>query len=529
MQDHVGILIDNLWGLIHTLMAMTGSIEIINGRIWTADPSQPWAESVTIRDGRVEAINKPCGSESVVDAGGRTITPGLIDAHVHLLEAGQSLNQLDLGTVDSRESFETAIAARHAELAPDRWLIGRGWSNENWPGAENPDKAWLAAAGDRPTVCTRMDIHAVLVNDAVLRMCDLSAQPVGGRIVRDSDTGEPTGLMVEAAAWSLINPLIPQDDPGLKQQAVLDAQDKCLRFGVTAVRSMEYLRDLESVYLPMRDKLKVHCQVTVLDRDWPMSFDAGRNFPNDDNLAVLGYKAFVDGTLGSRTARMLREYDDDPGNRGIFVELAARGQLDDWARGVAAAGLAPAIHAIGDEGARVALDVIDLLDDDCRASLEHAQQLDALEIPRCGGRIVSMQPLHKADDARYVERRLGADRLSGTFAFRRLLETGAILAFGSDWPVVTCDPMEGIRAAVTGLTLDGEVFGADQNITVEQALHAYTRDAAYSIGLDDAGILRPGAFGDLVMFDRDPFEADWVDRPPTIMITVVGGERDEGH
>src|SRR5690606_36232719 len=169
---------------------------------------------------------------------------------------------------------------------------------------------------------------------------------------------------------------------------------------------------------------------------------------------------------------------------------------------VTAAGLSPAMHAIGDEAARAALDAIDTLDDAVcqrtRPRIEHAQQLDAADIGRVSGRIASMQPLHRADDGRYAARRVGEERLAGSYAFRRLLDAGAVLAFGSDWPVVSPDPVLGIRAAVTGLTLDGEVFGEDQNLDVTEAMRAYTAGAAFALGLDDSGVLRPGALGDFV-------------------------------
>ncbi len=264
-----------------------------------------------------------------------------------------------------------------------------------------------------------------------------------------------------------------------------------------------------------------------------MSFDYGREFPNDDRLAVIGYKAFIDGTLGSRTARMLKDYSDDPGNRGLLVELAAAGHLNEWAGAVAGAGLSPSMHAIGDGAARLALDAIEAIDDPMqrllpggnRPRVEHAQQIDTADFVRFRGVIASMQPLHKADDGRYVERRVGPARTGGTFAFRELLNAGAILAFGSDWPVVSPDPMLGMRAAITGLTLDNTAFGVDQNLTVEEALRAYTRDVAYCLQLDElTGVLREGMLADLVLFDVDPFAADWVNHPPRVIMTVVGGE-----
>jgi len=506
------------------------ALHLFNGRIWTGDPARPWAASIMIRQGRIESLDGSTLAPSmrVVDAAGRTVAPGLIDSHLHLLRGGKSLSELDLSLVRSRREFQSRIAQRHLKLAPGQWLIASGWSQENWPGSQMPDKSWLAGVGDRPTVCYRMDMHVAVVNDAVLQFCDLQRDPPGGTIQRDPRNNEPTGLMIEAAAWQIVNRIIPESTPADRQRYLLEAQRHAHLLGLTSVGTMEYAKDVADVFEPVRDQLTLRCRVTLLDRGWPMDFSYGRDFRNDDHLAVIGYKAFIDGTLGSRTARMLHDYADDPGNRGLLVELAADGHLRDWAIAVAENGLSPSMHAIGDEAVRLALDAIEGLPAKARPRIEHAQQVDRSDIPRFRsegwGQIASMQPLHKADDCRSIRKRLSADRLQGTFAFRSLKKAGAVLAFGSDWPVVSIDPLLGIRAAVTGLTLDGEVFGADQNLTVEEALRAYTADAAFSLSMEDAGVLRPGAVGDLVMFARDPFTADWVNDPPRVEMTVAGGQ-----
>ncbi len=492
-----------------------------NGRIWTADPARPWASTVVVDRGRIAAVDPdpvPVGRR--VDLGGRVVTPGLIDSHVHLVMAAVGRRDLDLRDVDSRSAFEAAIEQRHRELPDDAWLIAHGWSDENW-GGQRPDKSWLRAAGDRPTVCYRMDIHVALVNDAVLERCATLDDPPGGVVVRQD--GEPTGLMIEAAAWTLVNPLLPRPDAADQVAALREAMPHLHARGVTGVGSMEYAKVVESVLQPDRATRPLRVGITLLDRTAPLDLAYARSFANDDQMSIVGCKAFLDGTLGSRTARMLAPYADDPANCGQWVELAASGGLEEWIRTVAEAGLSPSMHAIGDAAARLALDVAEPWKDTVPVRIEHAQQIDPADIERFVGVIASMQPQHKADDGRTILARLGPARLAGSFAFRSLREAGAILAFGSDWPVVDCDPIAGIRTATTGRIDDGTICLPEQNLTVEQALTAYTRDAARSLGWDDGGVVRSGARADFAVFDVDPFAANWREAPPAIALTVARG------
>ncbi|TVQ51211.1 MAG: amidohydrolase [Phycisphaerales bacterium] len=511
------------------------NLQVVNARIWTGDPGQPWAGAVVIRDGRfttvtpleaAAAVRDTEKSLATLDLGGAIVLPGLIDAHLHVLMGGESLSKLDLTAVSSREEFEDAIARHHRALPSDRWLLAHGWSEENW-GGEEPSKAWLAAAGDRPAVCTRMDLHAAIVNQAVLDQCDLKSDVPGGRIVRDASTGEPTGLLVEGAAWQLVNPILPRPSAEEAQQHLWLAQEHLHRLGVTAVGSMEYQRQIETVYEPLIDELTLRCRLTVLDRDWPIDCEFGRQFParghDPAQLAVIGYKAFADGTLGSRTAALLEDYADDPGNCGLLIELAREGHLCDWAQTVSKAGLSPSIHAIGDHAVRLALDALEDIGPERRPRIEHAQQIDPADLTRFAGRIASMQPLHKADDGRYAARRLGNERLTGFFPFRQLIDVGAHLAFGSDWPVVSCDPMLGVRAAVTGLTLAGQVIRPEENLTVDEAFRAYTDQAAYALGFSDLGRIAPGYRADLTVLDRDPWAIDWAQETPRVVRTIIDG------
>jgi predicted amidohydrolase YtcJ len=235
-------------------------------------------------------------------------------------------------------------------------------------------------------------------------------------------------------------------------------------------------------------------------------------------------KSFADGTLGSRTAWMLEPYADKPETCGLAMEHTLRGELAQWMRAVQDMGLSPSVHAIGDRAARELIDAMDACADAPAPRFEHAQTLHAREIPRLAGRFASMQPLHKADDARLALARLGPSRIERFFAFRALLAHGARLAFGSDWPIVSPDPLLGIKAAVTGLDLDGHPFATEHSISVQDALVAYTRAAAEMLDLP-GGILAPARAADFVVLDRSPFETDWTRERPRVERTIVAGNR----
>jgi hypothetical protein len=285
---------------------------------------------------------------------------------------------------------------------------------------------------------------------------------------------------------------------------------------------MEYLRDIEAVYLPGRETLSLRVHATVLDRDWPLGAPPALPAEASAFFRIVGLKSFADGTLGSRTAWMLEPYADAPHTSGLAMEHALRGELRDWMDAVQQLGLSPSVHAIGDRAARVLLDAFDACADAPAPRFEHAQTLHPDDIPRLAGRFASMQPLHKADDARLALARLGPARLARFFAFRALLAHGARLAFGSDWPIVSPDPLLGVRAAVTGLDLDGRPFATEHSIGVHEALVAYTRTAAEMLALP-GGMLREGRAADLVVLDRSPFEVDWSRELPKVEATIVDG------
>lgn len=505
----------------------------LNGRIFTSARAQRWASSVLVQGGVVVAIDPPRDAVpiacEIVDLQGGALLPGLIDSHLHLTLGSTAHDELNLRGSTSREEFSARIAARHHALPRGEWLIAHSWNEADWKGCA-PDASWLEAAHDRPAVAWRMDRHSCVVNRAALAQLHIPSSIKGGHIARD-EHGALTGLFQEAAAWQLIVPAIPALSHARLRVAILEGARLLRSKGLVAVGSMEYLCDLREVFDGLRDELPLRVHTTVLDRAWPVdaTIEEARTFAASSRLRIIGMKAFIDGTLGSRTAAMLAPYADDLGNDGLLVELAKDGHLDAWLDLVRRAGLSPSMHAIGDRAARLALDAADAArtrfpENNLRSAprFEHMQTMHHADIARMHGRFASMQPLHKADDARLASSRLNASRIERFFPFRSLLNAGATLAFGSDWPIVSPDPLEGMRAAITGLDLNGRAFATEHNLTVEEALDAYTLNPARMLMLP-SGVIAPTFAADFTLLREDPFAWNWHSGTPEVLATFVDG------
>lgn len=493
---------------------------------------------IRCEDGRITAIEPGEAGDAtgaILEGGGGTVLPGFVDAHLHLVLAATTLEQVDLARCTGRTDFERRLTARAATLpshGPDAWLLGHGWLETDW-GGELPDRSWLEACGDRPVVCFKHDHHAVLVNDVVLAMLGDAEPPPGGTIVTGPD-GRPNGLLLESAAWKLVNPIVPKPSIETRRRTTIAASRHLATLGITHVGSMVYAEDVLDVLDPIRDELAVGVAVTMLDRTLPIDEPLARleALERDDRVRLVGCKAFLDGTLGSRTAAMLADYADRPGERGMLVELAERGELLDWIEFVVKRGWRPSMHAIGDAAARLALDACDHAERIAREAgveppeirVEHCQTVDPADIPRFSppNRHASMQPTHMLDDGITVEESLGPDRLDAFFPFRAIRNAGGTLSFGSDWPIENPDPIEGIRVAVTGRDRDGRVVPGERTIDVAAAIEAYTTNPRRALGLPSVAV-RVGDPADLVILDRDPHTVDWTSERPAVRATVHGG------
>jgi predicted amidohydrolase YtcJ len=527
---------------------LTADLIIINGTVQTMDSERPTAEAVAVYGNRIaavgstEEIRRLAGPRTrVIDAGGRLVLPGFNDAHVHFMSGGFQLSNVDLRDARTPQEFADRIRQFARNLKPGQWVTGGDWDHERWPGAPLPTKELLDPfTPETPVFVNRLDGHMALANSLALRLANVTREtkdPPGGLIVRDPRTGEPTGILKDAA-MSLIYAKIPEPSREQKLAAARAASMHAARLGVTSVQDMSAGTDV-GVYQTLleRGELKTRIYAVAPLPAWERLGQTGvRAGFGSEMLRIGGLKGFADGSLGSTTALFFEPYNDAPSTRGLpgdemFPEGAMLKRVLDADR----AGLQVMIHAIGDRANDLILTIYEQVarengDRDRRFRIEHAQHLRAQDIPRFGRDhvIASMQPYHAIDDGRWAEKRIGRERARGTYAFRSLLDTGAVLAFGSDWTVAPLDPLLGIYAAVTRRTLDGRNPNGwipEQKITVEEAVRAYTVGSAYAERMEKVkGTITPGKLADMVILTRDIFRIDPVEiERVRVAVTIMDG------
>jgi predicted amidohydrolase YtcJ len=527
---------------------------LVVGRIWTGNPAQPWAEAVAVDGDRIafvgdreEAAKRLGADAKIIDAGDGVVVPGMIDSHIHLIDGGLHLTSVQLRDADTREKFVERIGAFAKSPRRDgAWISGGDWDHTLW-GGELPDRNWIdAVTPATPVWISRLDGHMALANSAAMRAAGVGndvKDVAGGEIVRDAD-GRPTGLFKDNA-MSLIERAVPPTSLADRLAAAIAAMEYLNAQGVTAVHDMGTWRDLEVFRLAHKQgllKVRVY-SCTPLGQWEKLADELKRAGRGDEWLQIGGLKGYVDGSLGSHTAAFLAAFDDAPDSSGLLVNTVE--DLEEWTAGADKAGLQVAVHAIGDRAIRLQLDVFERVaqrngERDRRFRIEHSQHIDPADIPRYGelGVIASMQPYHAIDDGRWAERVIGARRSETTYAFRSLLDTGAKLAFGSDWFVAPATPLEGIDAAVNRRTLDGkhpDGWVPAQKISAEEALRAYTSGGAFAAFREhDLGTLEAGKLADLVVLDRDIVRGDPGDlADAAVELTMAGGrivyERGKGE
>lgn len=525
--------------------SLAADLVVTNANIRTIDNARPNARSIAVLNGRIVAIGSDADtkpfvgrSTKVIDAKGRLVIPGFNDAHVHFLETGQQLASVDLRDAKTPQEFVERIKNFAAKLPKGRWILGGKWDHENWTPNNLPTAAMIdAVTPDNPVFIDRLDGHMALANSLAMRLAkvDRDTKDVeGGEIVRDA-AGNPTGVLKDAA-MNYVNRVIPDPTWEERIEAAQAATDHAASLGVTSVQDMSAGTDV-GVYqeLHRRGTLKTRVYGCSPLNDFKRWANTGvRHAFGDGMLRVGCLKGYADGSLGSTTAWFFEPYLDAPSSTGLAmadVTTTMRQTIQDADR----AGLQVRIHAIGDRANAAILDHFQNVEaangaTDRRFTIEHAQHVRMDDLKRFAGQkvVASMQPFHIIDDGRWAWKRLDDKRLKGTYAFRTILDSGGVLAFGSDSPVAPLDPIFGVYAAVTRRTLDEKNPGGwipEQKISVLETVRAFTWGSAFAEFQDkDKGTLASGKMADFVMLSDDIFSIDAVKiRDVKVVMTVVNG------
>jgi predicted amidohydrolase YtcJ len=532
----------------------SADLVIHNAKVVTIDSDQRRAEAVAIKGEKIIGVtsNRKIkayideATTKIIDAKGRLMVPGLNDAHVHFLSGGRSLLNLDFRYITDVMVIQRMVRDRVVQSKPGEVIRGRGWDHELFPDKKWPTRGILdAVAPNTPVILSRTDGHSVWVNSVVIRNSGITKytpDPPGGTIVKDPSTGEPTGIFKESATGLLkissTYPLSRKNQMKQTEKVLQLALDEAMRTGVT---SLSHLNGNHELLQKFKDEGKLTARVTfnmwlTKDKKQLKEFDALRKqYPPENDWLRFGYlKGFIDGTLGSGTALMFEPFEDDPSTSGLrqmpYEELEEKVVASDKI------GFQIGIHAIGTKGNHWILNAYEKArkvngERDSRHRSEHAQLLADDDIPRFAslGVIASMQPTHCITDKRFAEKRIGLDRCRGAYAWQRLLDTGAQLSFGTDWPVEPLDPLEGLYGAVTRKDRageEGEGWFPDQKLSMEKAIELYTLGGAYGEFMEDRkGKIKEGFLADLVIFNQDLMKipADMIMKSK-VDITIVGGK-----
>ncbi|MDX1405294.1 MAG: amidohydrolase [Woeseiaceae bacterium] len=542
---------------------------LVNGRVYTLDWDDPapdgsidrdaprddggWrpdAEAVATRGGEIIFVGKTrdamrLGSESsrVIDLAGATVLPGLVDSHTHVFNLGAQLTQVNLIDVPTEEEAIARVVERAATTPPGEWIVGRGWDEGAWAD-RYPDKQLLTqAVPDHPVLLQGLHSFVVWTNQMALDELGITAateMPVGGEM-RLGDDGQPIGLFFNRAA-DFVKNMVPQPSQEALENQVLTGLEQMARDGYVTVHEAGLyayqMAVLEKLEAENRLPIRVYAMLSLRDEDLIRKWiEKGPDSDNDSMLVTRAVKAYYDGALGSRGARLLYDYSDMPGHRGI----AGEGYGFDQALNAAAmkAGFQVAIHAIGDAGNREALDILERVFREAPATarnrhrIEHAQVLHPDDLARLGqlGIIASMEPPHAMEDKTWAEDRLGPERILGAYAWRSLRKADARLTFNSDNPGSDHDIFYGMHSAITRQDKALEPEGGwypEQALTADETVRAYTSWSAYaSFREDDTGIIEKGRWADLTVMDIDPFVLS--DETPNdllngrILLTIVDG------
>jgi len=520
-----------------------------HGRIYTNDPAQPWADAMAVSEGKITCIGKTdhvvldCGGgqEGVetVNLRGQFVMPGFNDAHVHLGGAGADELAVLLTGVPSAEEMQKRVATAVAQHKPGEWITGGGWDHTQWPEKRFPNRQQLdAVAPKNPVILTHISGHVAVANSLALKSAEIdktTPNPPGGEIEHDA-LGEPTGMLKEYAAMTLVKVRIPDPAPEQRRKGIELVLANVARNGVTSVQDFSEWADFQT-YQELKEEKKLSVRITM----W-LPFNAPLNElqnmraqggTTDPWLKTGALKAFTDGAMGSRTAAMLEPYSDDPSTSGILTidpeKLTAMAIQRDKA------GFQLAFHAIGDRANRISLDVFEAVRKangprDRRDRIEHAQVVAPMDFARFAELhvIASMQPSHQTTDMRWAEDRIGRERIVGAYAWATMLKNKVPLAFGTDYNVEPISPFRGLYACVTRERPDGgpkNGWEPQEKISLAECIRAYTSGSAYAqFEEGKKGELKAGEFADFIILSNDLTKVPPAQFTKTrVLRTVVGG------
>ncbi len=558
--DDLGFFVMRSKLAVYFLMLMSGvyasaqpkpsaTLIITNAAVYTVDKQHPNAEAVAVISDRIVAVGSSAEIDlwrgpqtKVIDAGRKLVLPGFNDAHVHFIQGGAQLDQVQLTDAASPQEFAKRIAAQAKKTPKGEWILGGRWDETKWPKPELPTKELVdAVTGATPIFVERYDGHEALANSAAMKLAGVDAKTAdvaGGVIVRDA-SGNPTGIFKDAAQ-ELINKVIPPMSREQRIRVARRALEHAASLGVTSVQHMnpEFADVAAYSELAENAELSTRIYAVPMETDWRDQAKVGiRRAWGSSYLRLGAVKGYADGSLGSRTAYMFEPFADDPGNSGLLSdEMHPPSAMRERLMGADAVGLQLRVHAIGDRAISMMLDIFGDIEKehgyhDQRFAIEHAQHMAQKDFERFAKLhvIASMQPYHAIDDGRWAEKRLGHARARYSYAWRSFLDHGVTLAFGTDWPVAPLNPMLGLYAAVTRATLDGknpDGWIPEEKITLPEAVEAYTIGAAFAEFQErEKGSITPGKLADMVILSDNILDLKpEAIRNVKVETTIVGGK-----
>jgi predicted amidohydrolase YtcJ len=500
----------------------------INGKIYTVDPQNAWADTIIVDGNKIsfvgnfndaeEMISNEC---KVTDLKGKLVLPGFIESHAHIAIGGNYLLGVDLENCKNKKQFIDKLKDFVLKNSAS-WIKGGNWNHESWDKIELPNKNWVDEfSKETPILVHRLDYHMALANSCALRLANINkdtVDPRGGKIERDKLTGEPTGILKDKAI-TLVSNKIPEQSNQEIDKACLTALREAAKFGITSIQDITLEEDLNSLRR-IEAEGKLNCRIYArlpIDLEKEKIIKLLKELSHSGKIKLKSIKAFADGSLGSSTALFFEPYSDEPDNNGLAMEYVTTGELEKLSKYFDKEKFQLSIHAIGDKAVSDTIDLYERIarenpNWDRRFRIEHAQHIKIKDIARIAelGINVSAQPYHLYCDGVWAEKKIGEERLKEFLPFKSFIDKKVKLCFGSDYPVVTLNPLKGIYAAVTRETENNkypEGLAPEEKITIEDAVKAYTIHAAYTaFEEDEKGSLEVGKLADFVVLEKNIFE-----------------------